>query len=67
LRKYRCSSARNSLDEAIRAGLAEARSPVAASFANYHMGEPLIELTKALPLAGQLEDEELARKLSQGR
>lgn len=29
--------------------------------------KPEVDLTKALPLAGQLEDEEIVRKLEQGR
>jgi|tagenome__1003787_1003787.scaffolds.fasta_scaffold19363190_2 hypothetical protein len=55
------------INEAIRAGLAEARKTALPSFATYHMGEPLVDLRKALHLAGQLEGDELARKLSEGR
>jgi hypothetical protein len=31
------------------------------------MGEPRIELTKALQLAGELEDEEILRKMAMAR
>jgi len=57
------------LNEAIRSGLADAGAPSQP----YRMktspmqAKPGIDLTKALRLAGQLEDEEIARKLEQGR
>ena len=38
-----------------------------SDFPVHDMGEPLVDLTKSLRLAGELEDEELIRKLSQGR
>lgn len=37
------------------------------SFQTYDLGEPLVPLERALQLAGDLEDEEIARKLSVGR
>lgn len=33
----------------------------------YNMGEPLVDLTKALALAAELEDEEIIRKLALGK
>ena len=57
------------LNEAIRSGLAD---PPSASDP-YRMtvspmrAKPEIDLIKALRLAGQLEDDEIARKLEQGR
>ncbi len=37
------------------------------SFQTYELGEPSVPLERALRLAGDLEDEEIARKLSVGR
>ena len=57
------------LNEAIRSGLADS----GAAAEPYRMkvspmrAKPEIDLTKALQLAGQLEDEEIVRKLEQGR
>jgi len=57
------------LNEAIRSGLADSGAPPEP----YRMktspmrAKPEIDLTKALRLAGQLEDEEIVRKLEQGR
>jgi hypothetical protein len=31
------------------------------------MGQPLVDVTKALRLAGELEDQEIARELAQGK
>ncbi|MBM4409215.1 MAG: antitoxin [Chloroflexi bacterium] len=57
---------KQALNDAIRAGTATPRSrPV--RFPTYRMGKPLIPLTKALQLAGELEDEELIRKMATGR
>jgi hypothetical protein len=48
------------LNDAIRAGLRQ-RAPKAAAFRplTFDMGEPRMDLTKALSLAASLEDEEL--------
>jgi len=57
------------LNEAIRAGLADPRplpDPYRMKVSPMRV-RPEIDLTKALRLAGQLEDEEIARKLEQGR
>jgi predicted DNA-binding ribbon-helix-helix protein len=57
------------LNEAIRSGLTDAGAPSEP----YRMkvspmqAKPEIDLTKALRLAGELEDEEIVRKLEQGR
>ncbi len=58
---------KQAVNEAIRAGMAPRSAYAAAEHATYDLGEPLVDVTKALRLAGQLEDEELARKLAQGR
>jgi hypothetical protein len=57
------------LNEAIRSGLTDSGAPAEP----YRMtvspmrAKPAIDLTKALRLAGELEDEEITRKLEQGR
>ncbi|MDQ3664328.1 MAG: antitoxin [Actinomycetota bacterium] len=58
-------SFKRAVNDAIRAGMAAPR-PVDASFATYAMGEPLIDVTQALRLAGELEDQELSAKLARG-
>jgi hypothetical protein len=59
-------SFKQAVNEAIRAGLTAARAPADATFPSYDMGEPYVEVTKALRLAGELEDHELAARLSRG-
>lgn len=57
------------LNEAIRTGLADSGAPAEPyRMKTSAMGaKPGLDLTKALQLAGRLEDEEIARKLEQGR
>ena len=57
---------KQALNEAIRAGT---RAPRRRRFRTptFNMGPPLVDLTKALQLAGELEDEEIIRKLASGR
>ncbi len=59
------------LNETIRRGLGAAgrRATIKRRFRQktYDMGLPLVDLTKALSLAGQLEDEEILKKLAQGK
>lgn len=52
---------KDAINSAIRAGAAGHREPY--RMRTFDMGEPLIDLTKALRLAGELEDEEIVRKL----
>ena len=55
---------RDALGRAVReapAGDAPYRQPT------FNMGKPLVDLTKANQLAGELEDEELIAKMRQGR
>lgn len=60
-------SFKEALNEAIRAGL-RGRAPAAASsIPTYDMGEPLVDITQAVRLAGELEDDDLVRRLAQGR
>lgn len=58
---------KQAVNEAIRRGLAGPDGGVAVDFPTYDLGTPLVDITKALRLAGQLEDEELARRLAQGK
>lgn len=55
------------INEAIRAGVgpgagAETPPPVPA----FDMGEPLVDVTRALRVAGELEDQELTSRLARG-
>ena len=65
--KRRGVSFKAALNEAIRDGLSHPAAKTARSFAlkTYRMGyRPEVALDKALSLAAELEDEELARKMS---
>ena len=55
------------VNEAIRAGASPRPPGSRASLPTHDMGEPLIDVTKALRIAGELEDEELVRRLSLGK
>lgn len=58
---------KQALNAAIRAGTrAPSDEPVQYTFPK-HMGVPRVSLDKALQLAAQLEDEEIARKLALGK
>lgn len=54
------------VNEAIRAGAAPVASRPPVEFPTFDMGEPAVDLTKALSIAGELEDEDRARRLAQG-
>lgn len=58
---------KQAVNDAIRAGLTQNGSAEEYTFPTYDTGEPLVDLTKANQLAAQLEDEELIRKLRQGK
>lgn len=58
-------SFKQAVNEAIRAGLAPRSEQSPTGTRTFRMGfNPLIPLDKALRLAGELEDEELIRKLA---
>ena len=57
---------KRAINEAIRAGMAPP-SAGDASFQTHDMGEALIDVTNALRLASELEDQELARRLAEGK
>jgi len=54
------------VNEAIRRGLAP-QHPVAASTLVRKLGRPRVDLTKALALAAELEDDALGQRLTDGR
>lgn len=62
LMRERRISFKEAVNTAIRAGAAGSRKPYRTP--TFDMGEPLVDLTKALELAGDLEDEELLRRLA---
>lgn len=58
-------SFKQALNDAVRAG-AGAPPAAAAPFPTYDMGEPLVDVTKALRVAGELEDRDRAARLAGG-
>jgi hypothetical protein len=60
-------SFKEAVNQAIRSGLAPRSNDAPVEFPTYAMGQPLVDVTKALRLAGELEDQEIARELSQGK
>lgn len=52
------------LNDAIRQGLSGSSEPCSTPV--FSMGVPVLDLTKALQLAGELEDEHLATKMRRG-
>jgi len=52
---------KQALNDAVRAGSGAAREPF--RMATAHMGTPAVNLDHALRLAGEIEDEELLRKM----
>ena len=60
-------SFKEAVNDAIRSGLAPRRGEVTVDFPTYSINEPLVDVTKALRLAGELEDQEIARKITQSK
>lgn len=58
-------SFKRALNDAIREG-AKGRPPVSFETPTFDMGLPAVDLTKALRLAGELEDDELISQLRRG-
>jgi hypothetical protein len=56
-------SFKQALNDVIRAGAARASGRAKHETPAFHMGRPTVPLIHALRLAGDLEDEEIARKL----
>ena len=70
LSRTRKKSLTATVSEVLRAGLAQIAKPLAARRyreKTYDMGPPKVDLTKALRLAGELETEEILRKMEQGK
>lgn len=63
LMRERGISFKQAVNEAIRAGASRRRAEP-FSTPTFRMGEPLVPVEKALQLAGELEDEELVRRLA---
>lgn len=58
---------KQAVNEAIRTGATTRRTRARReTFPVYDMGGPLVDVTKALRLAGELEDQELAARLARG-
>jgi hypothetical protein len=57
---------KEAVNEAIRAGMRRDRAGGGSKVPTFDMGEPLIDVTKALRLAGELEDQALADRLARG-
>jgi hypothetical protein len=60
-------SFKQAVNEAIRSGFAGPASVQRAYTTPRSLGPARVDLTKALRLAGELEDEALARRLAEGR
>lgn len=58
---------KQAVNDAIRAGTAPPGSgPAQTAFPTYDLGEPLVDVTKALRMAGELEDQERSARLARG-
>lgn len=70
LSRARQTSLTATVTEVLRAGLARIAKPPARRRyreKTYDMGVPSIDLTKALQVAAEMEDEEIIRKMKQGK
>ena len=58
---------KQAINDAIRRGQNQPPSPERrASFPTYDLGEPKVDITKALQIAGEMEDAEIIRKMRRG-
>lgn len=57
---------KEAVNEAIRTGMGTRPARLESPPPVYDMGEPLVDVTKALRLAGELEDQELTARLARG-
>lgn len=57
-------SFKEAVNGALRDGLVEGGEPTKYQTPTFDLGEPLVPLEKALRLAGELEDEELLRRMA---
>jgi hypothetical protein len=58
---------KEAVNEAIRAGLGASRSSSRPFTTPRHLGSPTVELTHALRVAAEFEDDALAHRLAEGR
>ena len=65
--RERGMSFKDVVNEAIRAGLGPSEPSGRRYTVARTLGPPRVDVTKALSLAGELEDEALARRLTEGR
>lgn len=66
--RERQRSFKDVVNDAIKAGLgARARASAVVELPVHDLGVPLVDLDKALQLAGELEDEEILRELALGK
>jgi len=65
--KERRLSFKQVVNEAIIRGLGVESTPTPIDLPVYDMGEPLMNLDKALQIYGELEDEEIVRKMAMGK
>jgi hypothetical protein len=54
---------KDALNDAVRAGMSGRRGATRQPFPTHAMGEPKVDVTHALRLAGELEDQELSARL----
>lgn len=57
---------KQAVNDAIRVGTTRRASSVDSAFPTYDLGEPFVDVTNALRLAGELEDQELSTKAARG-
>lgn len=67
LMREREISFKAAVNQAVRLGLTKGSGERRFETRSRSMGRPEIDLTKALRLAGELEDEEILRKMSLGK
>jgi Arc/MetJ family transcription regulator len=60
-------SFKDAVNQAIRAGLGQSRAASRGYTTPRSLGPARLELTKALSIAGQLEDQALVQRLTEGR
>jgi hypothetical protein len=65
--KERDVSFKQVVNEAIVRGLGPAVTPAPVDLPVHNMGKPLVNVDKALHIYGDLEDEEILRKMSMGK
>ena len=57
---------KQAVNDAIRTGMGIGGDAAQGAFPTYDMGEPLVDITRAVRLAGELEDHELAARVTRG-